>query len=107
MLRRAFEKLSVGLAHEYTFSKKDLLPGMEVRLLPHQMIGVSWYETDYLDWREGNLPLAGCSSKNARQGRKEASLREYNYLHDQIVMLIKFLGMTWASVCVEGSLMHI
>ena len=27
-----------------SFSEKDLLPGLEVRLLPHQLVGVSWYE---------------------------------------------------------------
>jgi hypothetical protein len=26
------------------YSDKDLLPGLEIRLLPHQLIGVSWYE---------------------------------------------------------------
>jgi hypothetical protein len=26
-------------------SDKDLLPGLEIRLLPHQLIGVSWYES--------------------------------------------------------------
>jgi hypothetical protein len=25
-------------------SAKDILPGMEVRLIPHQTIGVSWYD---------------------------------------------------------------
>lgn len=27
-----------------SYSDKDLLPGLEVRLLPHQLIGVNWYE---------------------------------------------------------------
>jgi len=25
-----------------SFSAKDILPGLEVRLIPHQIIGVSW-----------------------------------------------------------------
>jgi hypothetical protein len=31
-----------------SYSDKDLLPGLEVRLLPHQLIGVNWYEYHYV-----------------------------------------------------------
>ncbi|KAI0337147.1 hypothetical protein BDW22DRAFT_1410049 [Trametopsis cervina] len=38
-VQAAMEKLGL---HERHCSKKDVIPGLEVRLLPHQLIGVSW-----------------------------------------------------------------
>lgn len=42
MLIMYLEDICIILAYDVVYSKTDLLPGLEVHLLPHQAIGVAW-----------------------------------------------------------------
>jgi hypothetical protein len=81
-----------------SYSDKDLLPGLEVRLLPHQLIGVSWYEgyTCLFSW-VNLVAQDGRPREKIPSPRRYFSVSSVNLLLTQLMDRV-YSEMRWALV---------